>query len=660
MARQRRRATTLALLTAGLALGAPAIAGAQDDVILVSRADGQAGELAPSGQPDISADGRFVAFVAHEPLDAADTNNRGDVYVRDVERGTTTLVSRAAGATGPVGDGSSDQPAISADGRFVAFTSRAKNLGPATTGIRHVFVRDLREDTTTLVSRASGAGQIANFASDEPDISGDGRFVAFTTGANNIVAGEPGAAGVVVRDLVANETTMAGRENGPGGASLRGREPSISADGRYVAFNAGNALVGLVYLRDLRTGTTIVVNPAVPLAGFPEVSDSPSVSDDGRRVAYRSNSPALTDADVDAASAPDVFVTDLDAGTTTLLSGGEIVDHAVEPAISGDGRVVTFRAAPFALTGPSGVFAYDLATGVRTRLASDPGASAVSRDGRYVAFVAPERAFVEGGGDRLAVFRRDLIGPSPGSPSPVCAVGRAPVAAEGRPAGEARFSLTRRQLLINQRIAQAALRRLNAVQERLDGGLSARDLCGHAIGAGDLDPTIATAVAPASLAPAEPAAPEPIRTAPRPGGGAGAVRLSAGQLLVNQRIGQAAVRRANGLAARLEAGLTGGDLVDGQIGQSKLADRLQITGAPATPAPAPSATVIPPREAPADAAAVRLTLAQLRINQRVFQAAVRRANALVARLEAGITGAEIRDGSVTAADLAPGVLRTTP
>ena len=193
------------------------------------------------------------------------------------------------------------------------------------------------------------------------------------------------------------------------------------------------------------------------------------------------------------------------------------------------------------------------------------------------------------------------------------------------------------------------------MQRRLDGGLSAGDLCGFSIGAEDLDPAIATAAAPATLAAREAAAPEPVRAAARRGGQAGTVRLTAAQLLINQRIGQAAVRRANGLAARLAAGLTGGDIRDGQLTQAKLAERLQVIAAPQTPAPAPSRTVVPPRQAPPDPDAVRLTPAQLRINQRVYQAAVRRANALVARLEAGITGAEIRDGSLTAADLAGAV-----
>ncbi len=133
------------------------------------------------------------------------------------------------------------------------------------------------------------------------------------------------------------------------------------------------------------------------------------------------------------------------------------------------------------------------------------------------------------------------------------------------------------------------------------------------------------------------------------------MRLTAAQLLINQRIGQAAVRRANAIEARLAEGLTGGDIADGAVGQGKLADRLRVTGATPVEAAPPSRTVIPPRATPPDPASVRLTVAQLRIDQRIFQAAVRRANALMARLEAGLAGDAIGDGSLTAADLAPGV-----
>jgi hypothetical protein len=134
------------------------------------------------------------------------------------------------------------------------------------------------------------------------------------------------------------------------------------------------------------------------------------------------------------------------------------------------------------------------------------------------------------------------------------------------------------------------------------------------------------------------------------------VRLTAGQLRVNQRIGQAAVRRANALAKRLNGGLTGGDIRDGAVDGGKLLSLLRVTRAGASPAPAPSRTVIAPRKPGPKPGRIRLTAAQLQVSQRILQAAVRRANALVRTLETGITGAQIKDGSLTAADLAPGVV----
>jgi hypothetical protein len=388
------------------------------------------------------------------------------------------------------------------------------------------------------------------------------------------------------------------------------------------------------------------------------------VSDDGRRVAFDSLASTLSDADADGAFAPDVFLRDLDARTTTLLSGGDVSGHAVLPKLSGDGRFVAFTVFPYGIGGPEGIHVADIAAGTRTLAsrASGPdgapatgltGAPGISDDGRYVVFNAHRAGLDPAGGQGEMVFRRDVLGPPPGEPAPACLPSPAPPARSSE--GEARFTLSTRQLLINQRVAQAAIRRLNAVEARLDAGLTARDLCGHGIGAADLDPSIVTEVAPASLAPADPPAPEPIRPRAAGRGSAAAVRLTAAQLLINQRIGQAAVRRANAIEARLAAGLTGGDVADGQVGQGKLADRLRVTSAGAGAPRPPSRTMIAPRATDPDPASVRLSAAQLRIDQRIFQAAVRRANALVARLEGGLAGDAIEDGSLTAADLAPGV-----
>jgi RTX calcium-binding nonapeptide repeat (4 copies)/WD40-like Beta Propeller Repeat len=157
----------------------------------VSRAAGAAGAKgnSSSGRPAVSTDGRFVAFESFASnLHPDDADADPDVFVRDLQAGTTTLVSRAAGAASSKGNAVSFEPTVSADGRFVAFTSWASNLHPEDADLSSdVFVRDLQADTTTLVSRAAGAaGAKGNDHSFEPAVSADGRFVAFTSAASNL------------------------------------------------------------------------------------------------------------------------------------------------------------------------------------------------------------------------------------------------------------------------------------------------------------------------------------------------------------------------------------------------------------------------------------------------------------------------------------------
>jgi hypothetical protein len=220
--------------------------------------------------------------------------------------------------------------------------------------------------------------------------------------------------------------------------------------------------------------------------------------------------------------------------------------------------------------------------------------------------------------------------------------------------GSARFALTTGQLAINQRIGQAAVRRLNAISDWLDAGIQTRDLCGGTVGPADLAPGMVSAPRAVSLAALTPADPRPVTVA-TPSRTGGRFTLTPAQLLINQRIYQAAVRRANALQQRLARGLTGGDLVDGSVTQAKLHDRLRITSITVAP-PAPASRTEVASPGPRRPGAVRLTVGQLAVNQRVAQAGVRRANTLLARLEAGITSADVRDGTVGAADLSPDAL----
>jgi Tol biopolymer transport system component len=300
------------------------------------------------------------------------------------EEPTTTLVSRV-GASGPAADGNSTEPSISLDGRYVAFASRAKNLSPAAkNGKFQIYARDLKTGAVTLVSRASGSdGAAAENGAREPSISSDGRYVAFTSSGESLSAEDAAYNDVFVRDLATATTTFVSRATGPAGpaADSDSYAPSISVDGRHVAFESGAANLSAedldnsssrdVFVRDLDTGVTELISRASGVAG-PAGSDSshgPSISANGNLVAFSSRAPLGTD-DLDQESFPmDVFVRDRAAATTTLVS----------------------RA-----SGP---------TGAPSEVESDE--AAISADGAHVAFASSAKLTGQRG-FFLNVFVRDL------------------------------------------------------------------------------------------------------------------------------------------------------------------------------------------------------------------------------------------------------------
>ena len=339
---------------------------------LVSRADGPGGAGGDGGssRPSISADGRLVAFssFAHN-LSAEDEEAFEDVFVRDMTLATTTLVSRASGPAGAPADRASFAGVISANGARVAFVSGAVNLsGVDDPASQDVFVRDLAAATTTLASRADGPdGTQADGNSLSPALSADGRHVAFSSLATSLsTQDDDDVRDVFVRDLAAGATALVSRAAGASGAAGDGDSfgPSLSGDGRFVAFSSRADNLSVeddspedVYVRDLAVNATVLVSRASGGGGAAGDSDSfsPRISVSGSRVAFASEARNLSAEDADPVT--DVLVRDLATGLTTLASraagpaGAAADSNAFAPAISADGRYVAFYSAADALSG---------------------------------------------------------------------------------------------------------------------------------------------------------------------------------------------------------------------------------------------------------------------------------------------------------------------
>ena len=307
-----------------------------------------------SRRPSISADGRYVAFASWASnLVAGDTNEMPDIFIHDRQTGETTRVSVASDGAQANNDSMSPQ-SISADGRYVAFVSYASNLVVGdTNGHRDVFVHDRQSGETTRVSVASDGAQ-ANSVPEDPRISADGRYVAFASYASNLVVGDTNESwDVFVHDRQTGETTRVsvasdGSQSDGGGSW----SPTVSANGRYVAFTsyASNLVAGDVnfsadiFVHDRQSGETTRVSVTSDGTQANSESYNASISDDGRYVAFESYAGNLVSGDTNMKG--DIFVRDILTGETIRIpnspSGFQANGSSHDPAISGDGRVITF------------------------------------------------------------------------------------------------------------------------------------------------------------------------------------------------------------------------------------------------------------------------------------------------------------------------------
>ena len=305
-----------------------------------------------SNTPSISGDGRFVAFDSlASNLVANDTNNQRDIFVHDRESGMTSRVS--VDSSGIQGNGNSRTPSISSNGRFVAFSSFASNLvNGDTNGITDIFVHD-RESGTTSHVFIDGSGIQGNHVSDTPSISGDGRFVAFRSYASNLVSGDTnGRSDIFVHDRQAGTISRVSVGSGNSQGNGDSHSPSVSGDGRFVAFSsdASNLVSGDtqshedIFVHDRQTGTTSRVSVDSSGNQGNNTSASPSISSDGRFVAFQSFASNFVSGDTNGKL--DLFVHDRQIGTTSRVSvdsnGNQGNNPSLLPSISGNGRFVAF------------------------------------------------------------------------------------------------------------------------------------------------------------------------------------------------------------------------------------------------------------------------------------------------------------------------------
>src|SRR5947207_3356318 len=391
------------------------------------------GGISDSSASVISTDGRFVLFLssANNLVTNDDNGKFVDVFLRDRTNGVTTLVSVNQTGVGG-GNGNSVSPAISTNGRYVVFESEASNLvANDTNGVSDVFLRDLQTGTTTLIS-VNSAGAGGNGASTSPLISPEGRYLAFVSAAGDLVANDTNnATDIFVRDLQNNTTTLVsvsrdGATSGNGASD----SPAMTPDGRWVAFvsMATNLVAGAInnlgdiYARDLVSGTTVWVgtNVASIMAGVnsqshPINSYNPAVSDDGNYVAFKTIGAAQL-----------VLRHNLQTGTTDLVSTNTVgntigFDDPSGPDMTPDGRFIAYTAQTGAGTLTyTAVYLWNAQTGANILVSANLSGTissntfsdtpAVSADGRFVTFVSDASDLVTNVADgSYQVYRRDVL-----------------------------------------------------------------------------------------------------------------------------------------------------------------------------------------------------------------------------------------------------------
>ena len=390
----------------------------------------------------IRADGRYVAFYSSATnLVAGDTKGRRRSSTKPDRRNDPRSVSSSGGQA----NGQSFSPALSADGRYVAFTRMRRTSSAATRTTPDIFVRNMRTGRTARVSVTSRGRRSGPNGSNAPTISSDGRYVAFHSDMTNLVRGDTnGICDIFVHDRDGKTTRVDVATNGDEAQGGPSTAPALSADGQLVAFSsfAFNLIAtdtnfeSDVFVHNLQTGDTSRVSESA--GGFEVDGNSfdPSLSGNGRYVAFDSDAFDLVPDDSN--DAVDVFVVDRQTGLVTRASlddaGSEANDGSAKPSLNGDGRFVAFSSestnlVPGDTNGAVDIFIHDNLSGATTRLSvkangveadGDSIRPVLSADAHFVTFDSQADNLVSGDRNGFSdVFLRDATVASPPPPPAV-------------------------------------------------------------------------------------------------------------------------------------------------------------------------------------------------------------------------------------------------
>jgi|GEM_PF-2286371 len=336
-------------------------------IFLYDRYTGTSRDLTPLANnvgiaPEISANGQYVVFRSSASNLVTDDSNGivADIFIHDVRNHKTSLISKAS--DGEQGNDLSHFAAISGDGQSVAFSSAATNLvANDTNNASDVFMRNRKTGKTIRISVSStGAQADTGVSNGIVDISGDGRYVVFSSFSNNLAAGDSSSEDIFLRDTQSGVTTRVSQPVRATGFDGGSKQPAISTDGRFIVFSSGSSKLVADDTDDFNADIFVYDRTNKKSVKITKNADGssimPTISASGRFVGFMSQASNLVADDTNGAW--DTFIHDRQTGKTSrinitaqnLQSTGDSLLLQARPDISADGRFMSFESAAKDLT----------------------------------------------------------------------------------------------------------------------------------------------------------------------------------------------------------------------------------------------------------------------------------------------------------------------